>query len=173
MFARCLLPAAVLVFPLAVPVAAQTQRDLTDDQTSCSRVLACFGTEGRWFEGRAFGRGTGTVAGIVSDGVSCSGTWTSENGQGRGESWITCDDGMTATVSTGYQDHYTGTTIGQGVANTGVAVTSWSGLHVADFLRRESDRPQAALPCGAQDIPISQALPLMPPPGPVRPRLSG
>jgi hypothetical protein len=173
MFMRCLLPVAVLVFPLAVPAGAETRRDLTDDQTSCSRVLACFGSEGRWFEGRAFGRGTGTVAGMVSDGVNCSGTWTSENGQGRGEAWITCDDGMTLTVTTEYQDHYTGTTIGQGVANTGVAVKSWSGLHVADFLRRERDRPQAVLPCGRQEIPVSQALPMMPLPAPVQPRMAG
>ncbi len=173
MFMRCLLPVAVLVFPLAVPAGAETRCDLTDDQTSCSRVLACFGTEGRWFEGRAFGRGTGTVAGMVSDGVSCSGTWTSENGQGRGEAWITCDDGMTVTVTTEYQDHYTGTTIGQGVANTGVAVKSWSGLHVAEFLRRESNTPQAVLPCGRQEIPISQAPLVVPQPDPARPRRTG
>ena len=173
MFMRCLLPVAVLVFPLAVPAGAETRCDLTDDQTSCSRVLACFGTEGRWFEGRAFGRGTGTVAGMVSDGVACSGTWTSDNGQGRGEARVTCDDGMTVTVTTEYQDHYTGTTIGQGVANTGVAVKSWSGLHVADFLRRESNTPQAVLPCGPQDIPVSLAPPVTPLPDPARPRRTG
>jgi hypothetical protein len=173
MFVRCVPPAAVLVFLLAASAWAETLCDLTDDQTSCSRVLACFGTEGRWFEGRAFGRGAGTVAGVVNDGVSCSGTWTSENGQGRGEAWVTCDDGMTVTVTTEYQDHYTGTAIGQGVANTGAAVTSWSGLHVADFLRRESGTPQAVLPCGPQDIPISQALPVMLPQPPVQSRMAG
>ena len=173
MFARRLLPAAMPVLLLAVAAGAEPLCDLTDDQTSCSRVLACFGTDGRWFEGRAFGRGTGTVAGMVSDGVSCSGTWTSGNGQGRGEAWVTCDDGMTVTVTTEYQDHYTGTAIGQGVANTGAVVKSWSGLHVADFLRREGNTPQAVLPCGPQDIPISQALPVMPLPAPVQPRMAG
>jgi hypothetical protein len=145
----------MLLVALAMPVRAETLCELTDTQTSCSRVLACFGTEGRWFEGRAFGRGLGTVAGTVNDGVSCAGTWTSENGDGYGEAWVTCDDGMSVTVISDYQDHYTGTAIGQGVANTGAVVRSWSGLHVLDFLRREGGSAGAVLPCGVHEIPVS------------------
>jgi hypothetical protein len=155
MFARCLLPAAVLVFPFVAMAQGEAACDLTDDQTSCSRVLACFGDAGRWFEGRAFGRDTGTVAGVVNDGVSCFGTWATENGQGQGEARLTCDDGMEVTLLAVYQDYYSGTAIWTGRSADGIPVRAWSGLHVIDFLRRESDTPQAVLPCGTQEIPIS------------------
>ena len=155
MFARLLLPAALLVLPVMGAAQSTTDCPLTDDQTSCSRVLACFGEAGRWFEGRAVGRGLGTVAGTTNDGVTCSGVWTSENGDGLGEAQVTCDDGVSVTMISTYQDYYTGTAIGQGVASNGVAVTSWSGLHVLEFLARESATGTPALPCGPVDIPIS------------------
>jgi hypothetical protein len=155
MFARLLLPAALLVLPVMGAAQPSAECPLTDDQTSCSRVLACFGEAGRWFEGRAVGRGLGSVAGTTNDGVTCTGVWTSENGEGQGEARASCDDGLSVTVITTYQDYYTGTAIGQGVASTGVPVTSWSGLHVLEFLSRESATGRPALPCGPADIPIS------------------
>jgi hypothetical protein len=155
MFARHLLPAAVLVFPFAAMAQGEAACDLTDDQTSCSRVLACFGEAGRWFEGRAFGRETGTVAGVVNDGVSCFGTWATENGQGQGEARVTCDDGMNVTLLAVYQDYYSGTAIWTGISADSVQVRAWSGLHVIDFLRSQSGSSEALLPCGGQEIPIS------------------
>ena len=155
MFARLVLPAAVLAFPLMAMAQSETACELTEGQTSCSRVLACFGEAGRWFEGRAFGRETGTVAGVVNDGVSCFGTWASENGQGQGEAQISCDDGMKVSLLAIYQDYWSGTAIWTGISEGGVAVRAWSGLHVEDFLRSQSGSSETVLPCGAYEIPIS------------------
>jgi hypothetical protein len=152
MLLRLVPPVAALLLPLA---AWAGPCDLTDDQSSCSRVLACFGDQGRWFEGRAFGRGMGTLSGTVNDGVGCAGIWTSENADGVGEAQVRCEDGLKVTVLFTYQDSYTGTTTGEGVASTGVAVKTWSGLHVPEFLRSQSKTGEAALPCGAVEIPIS------------------
>ena len=145
----------MLVVPFMAIAQGGADCDLTDDQTSCSRVLACFGEAGRWFEGRAFGRETGTVAGMVNDGVGCFGTWATENGQGQGEARVTCDDGMNVTLLARYQDYYSGTAIWTGISGAGVPVHAGSGLHVTDFLRSQSGSTEALLPCGGQEIPIS------------------
>lgn len=142
-------------WPLAAPASEPTECRLTDDRTSCTRVLACIGDQGRWFNGRAMGRGEGTLAGTISDGTICAGTWTERNIFGAGQADVACDDGMTVTVIYFYQEPYTGTAIGRGIASTGVGVKSWSGLHVLDYLKQETGLPHATLPCGAFDIPIS------------------
>ncbi|PTN02125.1 hypothetical protein C8N32_10876 [Rhodovulum imhoffii] len=66
--------AALLLFALcsAPAVAEEPSRTcpLTDDSSNCARILACIGEQGRRFNGRAFGRGTGPWRGKRMTGLS-------------------------------------------------------------------------------------------------------
>lgn len=135
--------------------AAENSCPASDDDDNCTRVLACVGDTGRWFNGRAFGRGEGTFAGLVNDGTACSGTWVSRNAYGVGQGNVQCDDGMESTVLYFFQDEHSGTAIGRGRTTHGDMLTMWSGNHVLQYLRAENGTPHATLPCGTQDIPIS------------------
>lgn len=140
----------------AAPLVAQTRDCPTKDgRDSCTRVLACIGDAGVWFDGRSFGRGDGTLAGQTNEGTVCTGTWVSENVLGMGQADVTCDDGFAVRVFYYYQEPYTGTALGRGIGNDGRVVRSWSGLHVLDYLD-DNDSPEGALlPCGERPIPIS------------------
>lgn len=127
--------------------------ETTDDQGNCVRILACIGREGRWFQGRSFGRGAGTLAGTISDGAACNGEWVESNRMGVGQADVSCDDGMAVRVFFTYQERFTGTTIGRGLSNRGEMVKAWSGLHVLDYLEEETGKPNA-LPCGPDDVLI-------------------
>lgn len=150
---RTLLPACAL---MAVQVHAETTElcPLTDDQDNCVRILACIGDHGRWFHGRALGRGEGTLFGEMSDGVTCTGTWTSRNPFGLGQADVTCDDGSEGTVIYTYQDHWTGTTTGQGGFTNGIGIEAWSGENVLDYLDSQTGKV-LALPCSSGDLLIS------------------
>lgn len=138
------------------PVAAQTADCPTKEgRDSCTRILACFGDEGVWFDGRSYGRGEGTLAGQTNEGTVCTGTWVSENAFGLGQADATCDDGFAVRVFFHYQEPYTGTTLGRGIGNDGRVVRSWSGLHVLDYLDDADGLGGAVLPCGEAPIPIS------------------
>lgn len=151
---RLVLPAAIC---LASPIYAQsnTACAMTTDDDNCNRVVACIGTQGRWFNGRAFGRGDGTFSGTISDGTTCTGTWMSRNSFGLGQAQVTCDDGMTGTVLYTYQDSFTGTAIGQGLTSDGQSIRIWSGNNVLAYLRGDTGNRVAMLPCDAGAIPIS------------------
>ena len=150
MFRRAL-PAALV---LAQPVFAQDLCPMTGDSGNCVRILACVGDQGRWFQGRAFGRGQGAVAGVMSDGATCVGTWTSRNWMGAGQADVACDDGMEVTVLYTYQDEYTGTARGGGQANSGEWVQVWSGLNLLDYLHAQTGQV-LTLPCDFGNIPMS------------------
>jgi hypothetical protein len=155
MYRRALLPVAFGI--LAMPVWAQNTDlcPMTDDNENCVRVVACIGDAGRWFHGRAYGRGTGTVAGVMSDGVACSGTWVSRNAVGMGEAEVTCDDAVTVRVLYYYQDSTTGTAKGRGETSTGDLVEIWSGTHVLDYFRDGDPSAEGLLQCGDYGIPMS------------------
>lgn len=155
MFLR-LLPAFAF-FALTLPALSDTadQCELTDDQSDCVRILACIGDQGRWFNGRAFGRGAGSLAGEVNDGVTCTGNWVSANAAGYGQADVACDDGMTVTVLYFYQDSYTGTAIGRGLSNRDDQIEAWSGKNVLDYFRDGSPDAKAIMKCGDYGIPIS------------------
>lgn len=148
---------AVLLFLAATSTGAQpaTSCDLRADSSSCTRVLACIGDDGRWFNGRSFGRGQGTVAGTFDDGVACTGTWVSRNAIGLGQADVTCEDGMSVTVLYTYQDEFSGTALGSGVASNGERIRVWSGNNVLAYLRAETGTRIATLPCGGDGIPLS------------------
>ena len=152
MFLRLLPPLLVA----ASPVFAEPDLcPMTDDGSNCVRILARIGEQGRWFHGRAFGRGTGTLAGVMNDGVTCAGDWVSRNAFGTGQASVVCDDGLSVTVIYFYQDEYTGTAIGQGISNREDAVQSWSGEHVLDYFRGGVPSAEAVMKCGSFDIPMS------------------
>ena len=155
MFRRLLLPLACALAPVAPVWAEASLCPMTDDQANCVRILACIGEQGRWFHGRALGRGQGTLAGVVNDGVHCAGTWTSRNAFGTGQANVVCDDGMEATVIYFYQDQYTGTAEGKGISNREEVVTAWSGENVLEYFRDGNPTAQAMLKCGSFDIPLS------------------
>ena len=122
---------------------------------NCVRLLACIGRDGRWFRGRALGRGTGRLSGRVNDGVTCEGAWTSRNKMGLGQADVACSDGMRASVFFYYQDEYTGTAKGRGLSNRGDVITSYSGQHVLDYLTPDGKR-HAVLPCGRDGIELDE-----------------
>jgi hypothetical protein len=153
MFLRALLPVVFLCAPAAAEQASLCP--MTDDQANCVRVLACIGDRGRWFHGRAFGRGEGTLTGVVSDGVKCQGTWTSRYALGAGRADVRCDDSSAFNVIIHDQDEDTGTAIGRGHSVTGDLVQSWSGEHVLEYFRDGGPTADAVLKCGAVEIPIS------------------
>ncbi len=130
--------------------------DMTSDETSCSRVVACIGVEGKWFNGRAFGRGNGVLEGQLSTGAHCTGRWMQRNQMGLGQADVACDDGMTTTVLYTYQDAYTGTAIGFGSTNHDEPVEAWSGQHVLAYFQNEDrENPVITMQCGLTSIPLS------------------
>jgi hypothetical protein len=149
MYRRALLPVAFMM--MATPTLAQEAElcPLTDAGGNCVRILACLGDQGRWFHGRAYGRGEGVLFGMVNDGVTCSGTWLTQNARGQGQANVTCSDGMQVTVLYDHQDVHTGTAIGQGIANTKDLVKAWSGNHVLAFFQDGSVKATITLPCGS------------------------
>jgi hypothetical protein len=153
MFLRALLPVVFLCAPAMAEEPSLCP--MTDDQANCVRVLACIGDQGRWFHGRAFGRGEGTLAGVVNDGVVCQGTWTSRNAMGLGQADVVCEDGAKIGVLYFYQDEYTGTALGRGESDRGDLVQSWSGEHVLDYFRDGNPTADAVLKCGTHAIAIS------------------
>ena len=127
---------------------------LTQDSDNCVRVLACFGDQGVWFHGRAYGRGEGTIVGIRSDGVGCAGTWVARNVFGVGQADVICEDEDGATVIYTVHDDPTGTVVGHGRTLLGAPVKAWSGLYVLEYLTQDGT-PAGTLPCGDTSIPMS------------------
>ena len=127
---------------------------ITGDEQNCVRFIACWGEKGTWLHGRAYGFGTGEIAGIRSDDVVCAGTWTERNVFGFGQADVACDDGDTASVIYSVQDEETGTVVGHGSTGSGQRVTAWSGLHVFRYLRANGV-PDGTLLCGPVSIPMS------------------
>lgn len=122
------------------------------DQVNCVRVLACYGSEGLFFDGQARGWDRGAVTGVISNGVTCVGSWDGDGPLGTGIAALTCSDGSTADVIYYNQDNETGTVIGQGRDSLGRDIKVWSGTNVLQFLMTDG-RP--ALPCVQGAIPIS------------------
>lgn len=160
---RAALPAILSTLPLAAP--AETLR-LTPDQNadqspciarggdpnSCVRVLACIGTQGEWFDGRAYGWDDGTVSGTTNLGIHCEGHWSTRFSIGTSQ--LTCDDGRMIEMLYTNQDNATGTGIGHGRDSTGQPIQSWAGTHVLEFLTPEG-AVEPRLLCGTQEILVS------------------
>jgi hypothetical protein len=145
------LPAALILLPLSA-MAGGTCENIPYSQTNCVRVLACVGDQGVTFDGQSRGWDQGTVAGAMSDGVTCTGKWSSDGPLGTGISNLTCDDGTTVDVIYYAEDGITGTVTGRGIDSKGRAIQVWSGENVLQFLTG-ADGP--ALPCVQGDIPVS------------------
>lgn len=128
--------------------------NIPDSQDNCVRVLACIGDEGLWFDGQSRGWNQGTVAGAISDGHTCTGTWNSDGPFGAGVGQMTCSDGAEVGVLYTTQDGRTGTVIGQGSDTLGRNIRVWSGLNVLEFLTANG-AVGAELPCGTEPIQIS------------------
>ena len=126
----------------------------TRDGDNCSRVLACMGEDGLWFDGRADGWNAGTLRGRMSDGTTCAGEWGyAWHGM---TAWVAfqCDDGRTGRGRYTAQDPETGTGLGRGELSDGTAFRAWTGRNVLDFLTPEGER-RALLPCEGGAVPIS------------------
>ncbi|MGP9803697.1 hypothetical protein [Paracoccus sp. NSM] len=159
---RLRLPAALAVSLLTWPALADDMPQLCplrSDDSSCSRVVACLGDEGRWFHGRALGRGRGEVLGVTSDGAQCRGQWAERGLLGLGQASVTCQDGTEVGVLFTYQDRFSGTATGRGTTRDGTAVQVWAGQHVLSWLESETGRPLGLLPCGPEGMLLSRARP--------------
>ena len=134
--ALALLPLPALAEGACRPVEGSTK--------SCSRVLACIGTEGEWFDGRATGWNEGTLDGTLGSGVACTGRWAYVAG-GTAAAELLCEDGLEGTVSYFAQDGATGTGLGYGATTDGRRIEAWTGENVLGFLSGEDGVPR--LPC--------------------------
>jgi hypothetical protein len=155
MFLRLLPALAIAVTAFPAISEEKLPCEVTPDETSCSLNFACLGDQGRWYQGRAIGRGTGVLDGVTSDGAKCSGTWTNSNAASVGQADFSCDDGTTGTAYYFLQDGYTGTAIGRGMTGKDEPIQAWSREHVIEFLKKGSLDGQARLQCGEYSIPIS------------------
>ncbi|MEJ6403767.1 hypothetical protein [Yoonia sp. 2307UL14-13] len=150
---RLILPAIIL----ASNATAQDRglcRNVPYSEENCVRVLACIGDRGVFFDGNARGWDTGTVAGQMSDGTRCTGTWTAGGPLGTGIAQMSYSDGAVVDVVYYSQDSITGTVIGEGKDNLGRRIQVWSGENVLQFLTGDGAYGPA-LPCIKGDIPIS------------------
>lgn len=120
---------------------------------SCVRILACVGSEGLWFDGRAMGWDAGTVEGKLSDGHNCTGEWRSGFAFGTGRSVVSCTDGSRGHVLYYIEHNETGTVEGSGLDTKGRKLRVWTGLNVLEFLKGKDGVPR--LNCGTTAIPIS------------------
>lgn len=150
---RTVLPAIILLSPAMVSASGVCQ-NIPFSPDNCVRVLACIGDQGLTFDGQGRGWDTGTVTGMMSDGVTCNGTWTADGPLGTGIAGMTCSDGTSVDVLYYSQDNITGTAIGSGMDNKGRSVQVWTGENVLEFLT-DDFASGPALPCIQGDIPIS------------------
>ena len=125
------------------------------DTSSCVRFIACWGEQGRWLDGQAYGWDQGNLHAVANDGVVCEGKWTTLSGFGGGRADVFCDDGNRVSVLYFSQDPATGTVSGRGMANTGEIVEGWSGEHVLEFFRDGNPAAEAVMQCGDYSIPLS------------------
>ncbi|MGR3540668.1 MAG: hypothetical protein ACU0BS_04475 [Hasllibacter sp.] len=143
---------AALLTVLALPAAAQEACETVEgSMSSCSRVLACIGGEGEWFDGRSIGWNRGTIEGTLGSGAACTGRWAYVSG-GAAAAEIACEDGLEGTVSYFAQDGATGTGLGYGATADGRRIEAWTGENVLGFLTGEDGVPR--LPC-APAVPLT------------------
>ena len=139
--------------PEATPAPA-TPCENTRDEDDCSRILACIGEDGLWFDGRADGWDEGVLSGRASDGTACTGTWRYTWLGLRATADIQCEDGRSGSIRFTAQDSLSGTGIGRGTTSDGLPIRAWTGRNVLDYLTPEGER-RALLPCEGGAIPIS------------------
>ncbi|HAV08832.1 MAG TPA: hypothetical protein DCX13_08150 [Rhodobacteraceae bacterium] len=123
------------------------------DPANCTRILACIGKDGLWFDGRAYGWNAGTLNGQISDGSTCTEEWRSGMAFGTGRWAVSCSDGSSGQVIYYIEHNETGTVEGRGLDTKGRALHVWTGLNVLEFLKDATGIPR--LKCGPTDIPIS------------------
>ena len=120
----------------------------------CAPLVGCFERDGRHFVGRAIGRNAGTLAGVLSTGALCTGTWVSRIVIGVGQADLRCDDGTAARIWFTYQDGLTGTATGRGLTIRGAPVRARSGRNIRAFLGSGGCAVDPGLFCGDAEIPI-------------------
>ena len=136
---------ALILAALPLPALAQAACEtVPGSMSSCSRVLACIGEAGEWFDGRSIGWNRGTIEGTLGSGAACTGRWAYVSG-GAAAAEILCEDGLEGTVSYFAQDGATGTGLGYGATADGRRIEAWTGENVLGFLRGEDGVPR--LPC--------------------------
>ena len=148
---RRILPVTIC---FAAPVAAETCENVPYSQENCVRVLACIGDQGLYFDGEARGWDEGPASGVISNGVTCSGTWTADGPFGAGMGQMTCESGIDIGIIYHTQDNETGTVIGNGSDTLGRPIQIWSGQNILEFLTPDG-AVSPRLPCLSGPIPMS------------------
>lgn len=163
MFALRILSSILPLIAIAVmaePGLAGPKVDLScvhrpDSQENCTPLVACFGTSGLYFTGRAIGWNDGTFAGDTNAGFACIGQWMARNALGLGQAVFECDNGRHGVVYFTYRDNQTGTATGGGFLDDARAVRMWSGHNIHQFIINDSGDINARLMCGDTEVPIS------------------
>ncbi len=150
-FYLALIAAATTIF--ATTAHAEMSLDPTcifdeGSQASCTHVVACIGGD-TLFVGGTTGWDAGTLAGVLSSGSACTGTW--DNSTGRAQ--FSCDDAEEGEVIYTTVDDATGTGIGTGPTLSGRPIEAWSGHNIASYIERETGR--VTMQCGVEDVLVS------------------
>ena len=127
----------------------------TQSDNWCVPIIACFGEGGTWFKGEAFGRRSGAIRGVLSNGAVCNGHWARSADNLSGDVTIDCADGRSAAITFAYVHPGSGTVIAKGETNRGEPVTAWSGQYVPNYLRDVAGMPEGKLVCGKNILAIS------------------
>ena len=83
--------------------------ELPQNPNNCARVLACLGQDGLYFDGQARGWNEGTIAGQLSTGAVCAGTYEYGGLFGTAKANFECSNGVTGWVIYYAQDEVTNT----------------------------------------------------------------
>lgn len=153
--AIAVLPVMARAQPGASPKVDPTCQIRYGKADSCAPLVACVGTSGIYFAGRALGWNTGTFAGRTNAGFNCSGQWKHRNAIGLGQAVFECDNGLTGIGYFTSLDGPTGTAIGRGMLSDGRPFRMWSGHQIRQFLINESGDVNARLMCADVPVPIS------------------
>lgn len=143
----------ILACVFGAPASAQMRLDETclpdpGNQTHCTHAVACIGGD-TLFVGGSTGWDSGTLAGELYSGETCTGTWDNATGMAR----IDCGGGLKGSVQYSVFDGETGTAIGQGEMLDGRPIEAWTGTNIRDYVEAETGR--VTLQCGVQSVPLS------------------
>lgn len=145
-------PILPVIICLSGPLNAQDDKGCPsgDPEHTCDHIVACIGTSGLWFNGRARGNGPiDQIHGALNTGATCTGTRMNYNKMFAGEITLQCTDGTRTTVD--YDQPRLGNDFdygyGQSVTQDGREVQVWLANDIVTILRRESGGIASLLPC--------------------------
>lgn len=124
-------------------MAAESCDWIANSDASCIRVLGCATPPDSpqfadiAFFGEAYGWEEGPVSVTTSDGVACAGSWQSNSGITEITANLTCDDGLTLSMTAREDEVRNGIAFIFGQDSMGRSIEAWAGpaTTTEEFLR--------------------------------------